>query len=381
MLLIMKYLCKFFPLLLMLFSALTGCGQQASLSNNPTDSIATNKDSVENRVLPSEIKVMMMGDIMPGTQHPFNNSNAYLTNDDGKSLFNSVIPIIKEGDFIVGNLEGTFVDRSSSNDKHVNPSSQYVFMIPTRYAKLFKDAGFTALSVINNHANDMKNLGIESTRKTLKEIGMPYSGFKADGGYTIIDKDSVRYALCAFATSANGNHIDDIENSKKIVAEAKTKADIVIVSFHGGNEGKNARHVPKKREFFRSGASRGDVYKFARACVDAGADIVFGHSPHVCRAMEIYNGHIIAYSLGNFCTPYRMNVSGISGYAPLLEVTVDSEGKFVKGKIHSFRQAKGRGPALDPTNAAAKEIRALSKEDMPQSYPQISDNGEISLRK
>ncbi len=378
----MKNLSKSIVALLFSIIIMASCGQASNSSNVTNDSIANN-DSVEKekRVLPSEIKVMMMGDIMPGTQHPFNNRNAYLTNDDGKSLFNSVIPIIKEGDFIVGNLEGTFVDRSSSNDKHVNPSSQYVFMIPTRYAKLFKDAGFTALSVINNHANDMKNLGIESTRKTLKEIGMPYSGFKADGGYTIIDKDSVRYALCAFATSANGNHIDDIENSKKIVAEAKTKADIVIVSFHGGNEGKNARHVPKKREFFRSGASRGDVYKFARACVDAGADIVFGHSPHVCRAMEIYNGHIIAYSLGNFCTPYRMNVSGISGYAPLLEVTVDSEGKFVKGKIHSFRQAKGRGPVLDPTNAAAKEIRTLSKEDMPQTYPQISDNGEISLRK
>ena len=378
----MKNLSKSIVALLFSIIIMASCGQASNSSNVTNDSIANN-DSVEKekRVLPSEIKVMMMGDIMPGTQHPFNNRNAYLTNDDGKSLFNSVIPIIKEGDFIVGNLEGTFVDRSSSNDKHVNPSSQYVFMIPTRYAKLFKDAGFTALSVINNHANDMKNLGIESTRKTLKEIGMPYSGFKADGGYTIIDKDSVRYALCAFATSANGNHIDDIENSKKIVAEAKTKADIVIVSFHGGNEGKNARHVPKKREFFRSGASRGDVYKFARACVDAGADIVFGHSPLVCRAMEIYNGHIIAYSLGNFCTPYRMNVSGISGYAPLLEVTVDSEGKFVKGKIHSFRQAKGRGPALDPTNAAAKEIRTLSKEDMPQTYPQISDNGEISLRK
>ena len=76
-----------------------------------------------------------------------------------------------------------------------------------------------------------------------------------------------------------------------------------------------------------------------------------------------------------------MNVSGISGYAPLLEVTIDSDGKFVKGKIHSFRQTKGRGPAKDPSNAAAKEIRALSKEDLPETCPQISDNGEISLRK
>ena len=77
----------------------------------------------------------------------------------------------------------------------------------------------------------------------------------------------------------------------------------------------------------------------------------------------------------------RMSLTGISGYAPLLEVTVDSNGKFVKGKIHSFRQAKGCAPKLDSTNAAAKEIRTLSKEDFPQPCPQISDNGEISLRK
>lgn len=367
---------------LMFFTVFTACGSKQSESTIETNDSIKNVENTSKRVLPNEIKVMMMGDIMPGTQHPFNKTNAYFMKDDGKSLFNNITPILKDGDFIVGNLEGTFVDRSPANDKYVNPSSQFVFMIPTRYAQLFKDAGFTALAVINNHANDMQSLGIKSTRETLKKIGMPYSGFSADGGYTIIDKDSVRYALCAFATSANGNHLDDIDGAKKIVAEAKTKADIVIVSFHGGDEGKNARHVPKKREHFRgSGSSRGDVYKFSRACVDAGADIVFGHSPHVCRAMEIYNGHIIAYSLGNFCTPYRMSLTGISGYAPLLEVTVDSNGKFVKGKIHSFRQAKGCAPKLDSTNAAAKEIRTLSKEDFPQTCPQISDNGEITLRK
>lgn len=368
-----------FSLLFIAFG-ISACGSEqvnAAITNDSIsiDSIVTKKQ------LPSQISIMMMGDIMPGTQHPFNNHNAYLTKDDGKSLFENVTPILKKGDFIVGNLEGTFIDRSPSADRALNPRSQYVFMIPTRYAQLFKEAGFTALAVINNHANDVTSIGIASTRKTLNEIGMPYSGFKADGGYTIIEKNGVKYALCAFGTSPNGNHIDDIDIAMKIVTEAKSKADLVIVSFHGGNEGTAARHVPKKREFFRgNGSSRGDVYKFSRACVDAGADIVFGHSPHLCRAMEIYNGHIIAYSLGNFCTPFRMNISGILGYAPLLEVIVNDKGNFIKGQIHSFKQSRGKGPSIDPTNSAAKEIRTLSKEDFPETYPQISDNGEISFR-
>lgn len=340
------------------------------------DSLDNANDSITTNTLAKEYSIMMMGDIMPGTQHPQN----YLTPDDGKTLFDNVTPILKKGDFVVGNLEGTLVDKSPVAQKAVNSFSQYVFMIPTRYAQLFKDAGFTALAVINNHANDVTSVGIESTRKTLKEYDIPYSGFKADGGYTIIEKDGIKYALCAFGTSPNGNHIDDIENAQKIVTEANANANIVIVSFHGGCEGTGARHVPKKREYFRNGLSRGDVYKFSRACIDAGADIVFGHSPHLCRAIEIYKNHIIAYSLGNFCTPYQMNVSGILGYAPILEVFVDNNGNFIKGQIHSFKQQRGKGPSIDSSNAVVKEIRNLSNEDFPQTTPHISDTGEITIK-
>lgn len=345
----------------------------SSLSNDTITKIDT---ITTQNLQKKEYSIMMMGDIMPGTQYP----QDYITPDDGKSLFENVTPILKRGNFVVGNLEGTLVDNSPTAQKAINSFSQYVFMIPTRYAQLFKDAGFTALAVINNHANDVTSVGIESTRKTLKKFDIPYSGFKDDGGYTIIDKDGIKYALCAFGTSPNGNHIDDIESAKKIVTEANSNANIVIVSFHGGCEGTSARHVPKKREYFRNGLSRGDVYQFSHACIDAGADIVFGHSPHLCRAIEIYNNHIIAYSLGNFCTPYRMNVSGILGYAPILEVIVDDNGNFIRGQIHSFKQQRGKGPQIDASNAVVKEIRQLSNEDFPQTAPLISNDGKITLK-
>ena len=370
------YTIRFVSFILLLgFISCNNSNNASTLNKTNVDSIAQ-KDTTIITEQAQEFSIMMMGDIMPGTQHPQN----YLTPDDGKTLFENVTPLLENGDFVVGNLEGTLVDDSPEAQKAINSFSQYIFMIPTRYAQLFKDAGFSALAVINNHANDVTTLGIESTRKTLKEIDMPYSGFSADGGYTIVEKNGIKYALCAFGTSPNGNHIDNIENAKKIVSEANDNADIVVVSFHGGCEGTSARHVPKQREIFRNGLSRGDVYKFSRACVDAGADIVFGHSPHLCRAMEIYNGHVIAYSLGNFCTPYRMNVSGIMGYAPVLEVVVDKEGNFIRGKIHSFIQNKGKGPSIDSTNAVVKEIRNLSIEDFPETAPLIDDNGEFSFK-
>lgn len=352
-----------------------------SIIDNTLDSLITEvPDSLFSKPKPEQLSIMMMGDIMPGTLYPFDAGNAYLPKNDGINLFDNVTPILKRADFVAGNLEGTFADRSAKNDSAVNPNSEYVFMIPTRYTRIFKEAGFTALAVINNHANDLRGVGVKSTRKTLKEADIPYSGFSADGGYTLIDREGVVYAFCAFGTSPNGYHIDNIKTAQKIVTEADEKADIVIVSFHGGNEGSAARHVPKEKEMFREKYSRGDVYKFSRACVDAGADVVFGHSPHVCRGMEIYRDRIIAYSLGNFCTPFRMNVNGVAGYAPLLEAIVDINGKFINGRIHSFRQVRGNGPQPDSTNAAANEIRTLSIEDFPQTHPHITTTGEITPR-
>ena len=95
--------------------------------------------------------------------------------------------------------------------------------------------------------------------------------------------------------------MNDIENAEKIVRNLKKANQIVIVSFHGGSEGEKNQHVTKKTEIFY-GQNRGNVYQFAHRMIDAGADIVIGHGPHVVRAVELYNNKFIAYSLGNFCT-------------------------------------------------------------------------------
>jgi hypothetical protein len=144
---------------------------------------------------------------------------------------------------------------------------------------------------------------------------------------------------------------------------------LVIVSMHAGAEGEKALHVPKAKEIFL-GADRGNVYAFAHAVIDAGADAVIGHGPHVPRAMELYKGHLIAYSLGNFATHGSFNLKGVSGLGLVLEMTLQEDGVFLGLRILSTRQDKGsEGWSLgipvepDPAEGAKLLIERLSRED------------------
>ncbi|MCK4231836.1 CapA family protein, partial [candidate division WOR-3 bacterium] len=114
--------------------------------------------------------------------------------------------------------------------------------------------------------------------------------------------------------------------------------------------------------------------EFAHTMIDAGADLVIGHGPHVPRGMEVYEGKLIAYSLGNFCTYRCMQLTGELGYAPLLVVEVDSIGNFLRGEIHSFRQFPPGGPTKDTTEAVFNLMWSLSVTDFETSAPSFSEN-------
>lgn len=129
------------------------------------------------------------------------------------------------------------------------------------------------------------------------------------------------------------------------------------------------------------GENRGDLRTFTHFCIDNGADVVYGHGPHVVRAVELYKGHFIAYSLGNFCTPYGVNISEISGYAPVLQLNINAEdGTFVDGKIHSFIQQRGKGPRRDKQNLVAKEIKSLTNADFSNPKLNIAADGTITKK-
>jgi poly-gamma-glutamate capsule biosynthesis protein CapA/YwtB (metallophosphatase superfamily) len=155
--------------------------------------------------------------------------------------------------------------------------------------------------------------------------------------------------------------------------------DIVIVSFHGGAEGSKYRHIQKKTEIFL-GENRGNPYKFSRAVIDAGADIVFGHGPHVTRAIDCYKDRFIIYSLGNFATYGRFNLTGVNGIAPIIKVFTNKNGVFQSAKIFAIKQEGEGGPLLDKEKKVIQELTSLTKNDIPNCPLQINENGIITRK-
>jgi hypothetical protein len=168
----------------------------------------------------------------------------------------------------------------------------------------------------------------------------------------------------------------DYELAFTTVAEFAATHDIVVVSFHGGAEGTDATHIPFADEEYY-GEPRGDVAWFARGVVDAGADLVVGHGPHVVRGMEQYKDRLIAYSLGNFATYYGISVAGIKGIAPILTATLDGDGKFIEGDIVSTIQLRPAGPSIDPEDRALNLIRGLSIEDFGEPGLTFQPDGRV----
>ena len=272
------------------------------------------------------ITIIGVGDIMLGSLVP---SKSYLPlNNDCSSLLEPTTPILKNADVTFGNFEGVFTDTKIGAKKCDNPKTCFTFGMPSNYINCLVDAGFDVLSIANNHVGDFGEKGKENTVRVMKEAGMYYAGLESCPS-TTAEKDGIKFGFCAFAPSRNTIHITDYVNAQKIVKELDAKCDIVIVSFHGGAEGTSHQHITRNYEYFL-GENRGNVHKFARKVIDAGADVVFGHGPHVTRAVDMYKDRFIIYSLGNFCTYSNISVSGACGIAPIIKVFVDKEGKFLK---------------------------------------------------
>jgi poly-gamma-glutamate capsule biosynthesis protein CapA/YwtB (metallophosphatase superfamily) len=332
--------------------------------------IYAQKQATENEL----VSIIGTGDIMLGSNYP---SDAKLPVLDGKELLSHVKDILRDADVTFGNLEGCILDKGG-NVKSCN-SGCYFFRMPDRYVNYLVDAGFDVMNIANNHNGDFGAPGRENTVKVLKAAGLYYAGLKDICETSRFEINGVKYGFCGFAPNTGTVKITDLEYAKKLVKELDKDCDIVIVSFHGGAEGKTYNHVTRKTETFY-GENRGNVYEFAHAVIDAGADVVFGHGPHVVRATELYKDRFIIYSMGNFCTSGDFSISGISGYAPIVKVFTDKKGKFVKGKIISALQKDKNGPVLDPDNSAAKEIKRLTESDFPETPLSISNDGTIQRK-
>ncbi|MCS6874778.1 MAG: CapA family protein [Pyrinomonadaceae bacterium] len=320
------------------------------------------------------ITIAAVGDIMLGS--PFPNESRMPPND-GADLLKPAHYILQSVDIAFGNLEGPLADGGISTKCGKGRPRCFAFRMPTRYGRYLKEAGFDVLSLANNHANDFGESGRASTRKTLDELGIKHAGSdKFQFASTIIEVKGKKVSFIGFAHNNISLNVNDLEAAKEAVSKLKKQVDIVVVSFHGGAEGSDRQRVPNQTEFF-FGEPRGNLPLFARTVIDAGADLVLGHGPHVLRGMEIYKNRLIAYSLGNFVTYGWFQLAGPTAETMVLEVEINSEGEFVRGKIHPFK-LEGRGILVkDDKNSAIFTVRRLSELDFPNSAPKINDDGTI----
>ena len=316
------------------------------------------------------ISIAAVGDMMLGTDYPEN----HLPDDDGVSFLAEVTPFLSSADITFGNLEGVLVDGGTPGKACSNPNACFLFRSPTRYAELYRAAGFDILSLANNHARDFDEDGRTSSMVAIANAGMNHSGRVDD--FASIARNDLRVAFLAYAVTKNSNLLLDYELAFETVARFADSHDIVVVSFHGGAEGVDATRIPfAEEEYYEE--PRGDVVWFARGVVDAGADLVIGHGPHVVRGIERYKDRLIAYSLGNFATYYGISVAGIRGIAPILSVILDGNGAFIAGEIISTVQIRPAGPSIDAEQRALKLIRGLSIRDFGEPGVQFLPDGRI----
>lgn len=314
--------------------------------------------------------------------------------DEGRGLLDSAAAALT-GDLVIGNFEGVLADSGADLKCTVPPSPRrrrrrhtpppptvrpncFAFRTPTALAPRLREAGFTHLNLANNHALDFGDSGLVSTQRTLDAAGLRHYGplgqiaidtVRGDSGATVV-------AVIGFTTYPFAYDLLDLERSRAVVDSVRKLADVVVVTFHGGAEGVRALHVP--RELERLGREpRGRLREWSRAVIDAGADLVVGHGPHVLRGIEFYRGKPIAYSLGNFATYRGFNVDGVRGVTAVLQVELGGDGRFVRGRLVPMAQVPGRGPWPDATNAAITLVRELGAADFGADAAHLADDGAI----
>ena len=324
------------------------------------------------RLIKDTLSIIGVGDIMLGTNFP---KPDYLPPDSGRFLLSEARPFLIDADVTFGNLEGVILNDGGTPKNCKNPDLCYLFRSPEYLAVHLKQAGFDVLSTANNHAGDFGDIGRQNTMRVLDSLEIYHAGLQAKPYETFII-DGMKYGFAAFAPNSGTMSIHDHEAAIEIVSHLDSISDVVIVSFHGGAEGKKYQHVTRKTETFY-GENRGNVYQFSHDLVDAGADVIFGHGPHVVRAVEVYNNRFIAYSLGNFCTYARFNLKGPNSLAPIVKVFTKADGQFLHARIFPFIQLSPGGPQIDKNKKAISKLRELMTADFPENRIVLDDQGFI----
>ena len=187
--------------------------------------------------------------------------------------FRNVQPWFASDDFTMVNLEGPLTQDGTPADK------TFVFRGDPKLAQCLSAGSVEYVSIANNHSEDFGAVGYENTKKALDAVGVSYGG---DGqSNLVVTERGLKIGIFTVAFYVSPEYL-----AQELASLQEQGAEVIIASFHWGIEGDY--HHSWDQEYL------------AHAAIDAGADIVFGHHPHVLQEIEAYGDGIIFYSLGNF---------------------------------------------------------------------------------
>jgi len=261
-------------------------------------------------------RLLFVGDIMLSSAR--GTGKQIIEHQDYTYPFLKIAEVLKDADLTFGNLEGPISSRG------IDSGGKYSFRADLGVVDGLKFAGFDILSIANNHIFDWGREAFEDTIRNLKLNDIDPVGGGKD--YTEANKPIIKnvngtnIAFLAFSTvnyDANSFNADtDVPGKslfdKDIVVKTIKQikgwgiADIIVISFHWGEEYKTRSH--------------GKQQDVAYALIEAGADLIIGHHPHVVQEVERYKNGWIAYSLGNFVFDQSFSEETMRGL--ILEVEV-----------------------------------------------------------
>jgi poly-gamma-glutamate capsule biosynthesis protein CapA/YwtB (metallophosphatase superfamily) len=347
----------------------------SATSASPASALATAATGPKPAALPrksaagASVTLTAVGDMMLG-------NTPDLPPDPG-TYFQAVRRDLKAGAQIVfGNLEGTLTTATTSKCGSKPHSGCFAFRTPPAYARYYRQAGFTVLNDANNHSHDFGAAGLAQTVRSIHAAGLAQTGLP--GEITRLDVKGIPVAFVAFAPYTYTASLLGLPAARALIRQAARKARIVVVYMHAGAEGAQADHVTGREEVYL-GEDRGNPEAFAHMAIDAGASLVIASGPHVLRGLQFYQGHLIAYSLGNFAGYGNFSSHGTMTMSAILRVTLSSSGRFEQARLRPVLLA-GTGRPV-PGGGAVSFVARLSAADFGASAARIGPSGVITRAK
>jgi poly-gamma-glutamate capsule biosynthesis protein CapA/YwtB (metallophosphatase superfamily) len=241
-----------------------------------------------------------------------------------------IAPLMKKEDLVLVNLETPLTS---------HPRVQGHFISDPRYAQAMKDAGISIVNLANNHIFDVGDVGLSDTLNHLKDAGIAYIGagknFEDARLGKLLELNGIKLSFLSYTNVCNKGFVSVAAEYPGVlpldphliladIKVARQKADFVFVSLHWGSEDQPNVH-PRQIEI-------------AHLLIDAGADGIIGHHPHVPHGIEIYKKRPILYSLGNFIFGHGSNQWSDNFLA---EIIIDQ--KHIQGIIIYPISGEGQG--------------------------------------